>query len=401
MRVSPLQQFVERKDPQAFRELVEQYQGMVYGTCQRILGPSEADDAVQETFIKLARKAADIHSNPGAWLHACARSTALNALKARKLRHERQITLRRGDDRAGSATQSGDSVVDECLDELPDSDRDVIISYFFVRDSQQSIADRIGISQVAVKKRIDRILGQLREKLLRRGLAVPGLLSAFLHDASAQAEIPAGLSQRLAQLDPSQLIASAGSARWLAPSTTPVKSSLVSKGIVLATTLALVVSGAISWSNSVMPNRNVVNLRWDFDRPDQLRGLRLGTRTGEVSWPLPVLIICQVKYPSGEGEFVARWSSELSGEITFLNETKWKADYWHSVIFIFNDDRVDFWLDGERHMITKFPHERDAQVRLDMTNCRLDELRVRHVTQSELSEMRMVGPEGQLFPLFR
>jgi hypothetical protein len=35
-----LTRYVDSKDPEAFRELVQQYQDMVYGTCHRVLGNS-------------------------------------------------------------------------------------------------------------------------------------------------------------------------------------------------------------------------------------------------------------------------------------------------------------------------------------------------------------------------
>src|SRR5262245_16544961 len=120
-----LQRYVENRDPEAFRDLVHDYQDLVYGTCRRVLGKHPAlDDAVQETFIKLAKRAGGIRSNVGAWLHACARSTALDTLKADRPRRKQEIRLMREEPATATAPIRDDerdenhSLVDACLDEL-------------------------------------------------------------------------------------------------------------------------------------------------------------------------------------------------------------------------------------------------------------------------------------------
>jgi RNA polymerase sigma factor (sigma-70 family) len=189
---SSLQRYIDSKDPSSFQDLVREYHPMVHGICQRILGRGvEVEDAVQETFIKFAQKAGDIRANPSAWLHSCARTTALDLQRERRRRNSKEAPLMK--DERTTADAVGDkmdrsedtSIVDLCLDELSDSEREVVTAYFFVNKTQQEIADGLGVSQVAVKKRLDRALEILRHKCVRRGLVVPGLMAAFLSDLGA------------------------------------------------------------------------------------------------------------------------------------------------------------------------------------------------------------------------
>src|SRR4051812_18412933 len=87
-----LDRFAASGDGAAFEELVREYQGMVYNTCVSVLErPSaDVDDAVQETFLKLARSAGSIHGNVPAWLHACARTTALDCRRRQRVRSARE-----------------------------------------------------------------------------------------------------------------------------------------------------------------------------------------------------------------------------------------------------------------------------------------------------------------------
>lgn len=56
---------VARGDPAAVRECISRYAGRVRGVALRYLGPSDADDAVQEVFIELWRSAGRFDPSQG------------------------------------------------------------------------------------------------------------------------------------------------------------------------------------------------------------------------------------------------------------------------------------------------------------------------------------------------
>ncbi len=198
MRSDPstaLDRYIASKDAAAFDSLVEEHRRMVESTCVSVLGPSSSDldDAVQETFIKLARSATAIHGNVGAWLHRCARTTAIDRWRARWFLHFRDDALAE-EDRSCPAPDHASTeqlqIVRECLAELPDHPREVLQAYYFERRSQREIARELGISHVMVGKRLVTALDLLRGLCVRRGVgaaAIALLLGAGADGASAEA----------------------------------------------------------------------------------------------------------------------------------------------------------------------------------------------------------------------
>src|SRR5262245_34382022 len=90
-----LRRFVAKDDQAAFAALVGRHTNMVLGVCRRALShQQDAEDAVQATFLLLARKAKGVRWQPSVanWLYATARKVAHNARVAvrRRARRERR-----------------------------------------------------------------------------------------------------------------------------------------------------------------------------------------------------------------------------------------------------------------------------------------------------------------------
>lgn len=83
-----LERFVQSGDEDTFAALVRRYGPLVLGVCRRALRDSAAEDAFQETFLVLARKARSLHwpEAPGPWLYGVAWRTA-RKMKRREARH--------------------------------------------------------------------------------------------------------------------------------------------------------------------------------------------------------------------------------------------------------------------------------------------------------------------------
>jgi RNA polymerase sigma factor (sigma-70 family) len=197
-----LNEYATRDSEEAFRTLVERYVGMVYHTALRqARDPEAAEEVTQAVFIALAQKARRIPRQTllYGWLFRATRFAVLNWIRdetcRRRYEHEAmnmEISLQFNE--AESVWEQISPHLNDALERLPDTDREVVMRRFFGNKSHKEIAHVLGISEDTAKKRLSRALEKLRTFFSRRGVAVPaaallGALSVF----GAQAA-PGGLT---------------------------------------------------------------------------------------------------------------------------------------------------------------------------------------------------------------
>ncbi len=169
---SALNRFVGSADQQAFREILTTYQPMVFAVCRRVLGTSaDAEDATHETFIKLSRHASSIRGSLGSWLYTCALNVSRDARHAAisRRQREREFSGQANEPQEPAFDADEYALLNRCMAQLEDQDREVIALYYFLDLTQEQIAVRHGITQVAVKRRLDRAIRALRYTLVRNG----------------------------------------------------------------------------------------------------------------------------------------------------------------------------------------------------------------------------------------
>ena len=171
-----LDRYAKAGDPRAFEVLVHRYQAMVVHTCQRVMKSStDAEDAAQETFLKLARRAGEIRSNVAAWLHACALRTSIDLLRARGTQRRAEagvvdVDAQTSDD-VERTWREIKPLLDDAIAALDESDRDLIVSRFLVGRPQIEMAREAGVNPGTMHRRIDAALEKLRKELTKRGVA--------------------------------------------------------------------------------------------------------------------------------------------------------------------------------------------------------------------------------------
>lgn len=188
--VHAIRRYAREGDPRAFEVLVQRYQGMVLATCRRVMHcEADAEDAVQETFLKLARSAGQIRSNIGAWLHACALGTARDLLRTRgsRARREQAVTARGEPLTDESSWADVQALLDDALAQLHEDDRELIIARFLLGRAQIDMASAAGISPGSMHRRIDRALERLRGHLMSSGLTLGAVAVVMSLDRAAQA----------------------------------------------------------------------------------------------------------------------------------------------------------------------------------------------------------------------
>jgi RNA polymerase sigma-70 factor (ECF subfamily) len=175
----------QKKDYQAFEELVKRYEGKIYGHTLRLLGNREdAQDVLQETFLNVFKSLENFRgdSSFSTWIYRIATNNAL--MRLRKLSHaERELndelpppeSMKRQalashilDPKDAFLEKEMLRELDKAVERLPEKYRTI----FLLRDVEEFSTDRtanvLGISEAAVKSRLHRARLFIREALLKK-----------------------------------------------------------------------------------------------------------------------------------------------------------------------------------------------------------------------------------------
>ena len=149
-------------------ELFERYHEEVYGyLCGMLREAAWAEDLAQETFLRAlqARHRLPEVRNPRAWLYRVATNVALNALKRR--RRFAWLPWRASDDPRPApdvAEQvAGQSELEAALAGLPPAYRAPLLLYAQYGLSPAEVAEALGLSLAAARKRIYRATEMFRQ----------------------------------------------------------------------------------------------------------------------------------------------------------------------------------------------------------------------------------------------
>jgi RNA polymerase sigma-70 factor (ECF subfamily) len=170
-----LECFVTANDPDAFRVWIERHGPMVLAVCRRVLRDQhDVEDAFQETFLVLARRAGTIkhHESIGPWLHRVALRRARRARSAdskRRLRERNRI-----DSRPEYPIEPPDFTLIPLLREevscLPRNHRLPVMLHYLEGKTCQEVAAHLRCPVGTIKRRLWRARQTLRVRLSRRGL---------------------------------------------------------------------------------------------------------------------------------------------------------------------------------------------------------------------------------------
>jgi RNA polymerase sigma-70 factor (ECF subfamily) len=162
-------------DRAAMADLYRRTSGKLFGICLRLLGSeAEAEEALQETYVTVWRKAAMFDSAKASaitWLAVLARNKAIDRLRVRKPRPTAGL------DEAAEIADPGASALDllenaqeghrlaGCLDELEPRTGDMIRAAFLDGATYPDLAAREGVPLPTMKSWIRRGLIRLRSCL--------------------------------------------------------------------------------------------------------------------------------------------------------------------------------------------------------------------------------------------
>ena len=166
-------------DEAALAQLYDRYRAILFGLLMRILNNrEEAEDALQELFLQVWRRASDFDENRGrpfTWLVTMARSRGIDRLRALASRERVAVAGAREEAEAVSDAASDAflseqrGLVTNALAQLPDEQQRPLMLAYFEGLTQSEIAARLGAPLGTVKTRMRTGLMKLRELLAGKG----------------------------------------------------------------------------------------------------------------------------------------------------------------------------------------------------------------------------------------
>lgn len=170
----------QRGDAAAFGQLVRMHQRRVYACAARMLGDrSEAEDAVQETFLRAYRAIDrfDGRAELSTWLYRICVNVSLNAIRKRKRIDTSDIHDPRVPEAEAEPTQGNTNPahavenaqlyarLSRAMDELSPSLRSTVVLVLLEGVPQKDAAEALGCSEGTIAWRIHESRKKLREKL--------------------------------------------------------------------------------------------------------------------------------------------------------------------------------------------------------------------------------------------
>lgn len=177
-----LMRFVKAKDEKCFETLVSRHSNLVYQVCHTVLlNHADAEDAFQATFVVLVRKAKCLlHvKSLAAWLYKVSHRIAVRANQSKRKRNPSSLDF----DPAAEIDQfhniSKKEILSRVFDELaqlPSKYKDVLVECYLQGKSYREVADSSDSTETVIKGRVAQAKKTLRQRLLKRGIALSFVL---------------------------------------------------------------------------------------------------------------------------------------------------------------------------------------------------------------------------------
>jgi|SRR5947209_10486400 RNA polymerase sigma-70 factor (ECF subfamily) len=162
-------------DPQAPRLLIEQFQGVVFGLCFRMLGHrQDAEDVMQESFVRALRgfSGFESHRPLRPWLLGIAANRCRTAL-SRRARHPAVVeAIEERVDRRAGLTDPDDLAgeLERAIDRLRPEYREVFVLFHEQSLPYEEISLVVGRPVGTIKTWLHRARAELAQHLSRRGV---------------------------------------------------------------------------------------------------------------------------------------------------------------------------------------------------------------------------------------
>lgn len=168
-------------DGQQFQQIYEDFHGRIFRYLVRMVGEADAEDLTQDVFVKvgLALESFRGEAKLSTWVYRIATHTAIDRLRHASTRSAKGLPSEFSAEENGLEAIPGETIGGEqrvireemngCIrgivDTLPEGYRSVIILSELEELQDQEIAEILDVSLEAVKIRLHRARGKLRQKM--------------------------------------------------------------------------------------------------------------------------------------------------------------------------------------------------------------------------------------------
>ncbi|MEO6996085.1 MAG: sigma-70 family RNA polymerase sigma factor [Lacunisphaera sp.] len=289
-----LHRYVAQQDERAFAEIVRRHLDLVYAAALRRTGGRAhlAGEIAQIVFTDLARKAPTLSRHPAltGWLHRSTRYAAIDAVRreSRRENFTQSLTAVTSPDSADEDFIDWERlrpVIDEALDQLKESDREIMLLRFFKGLTFAEVGSSLNLSENAARMRAERSLDRLRVHLGRRGVTSTSSALGLLLANQVFAATPAGLAGAVTAVALTAAPAGAGLISFLIMNkiAAPVLSAILAAGLttlVWTSVVARVTAGELSGlrAENLRLGQAVVS-QWSEPTDSSRRFVVVGTKT--------------------------------------------------------------------------------------------------------------------------
>jgi RNA polymerase sigma factor (sigma-70 family) len=199
--------YLDGNDADALGELVRRHVDLVYSAALRQVGRDThfAEDVVQRVFTDFLRKATTLRSRAvlSGWFYTSTHYTAAKLVRSERRRKTREMAAYAMKEINSDPVPEIDwndfrPLLDHAMHELNDRDREMVLLRYFERLPLVEVGRRLGLSENATSKAVERSLGRLRACFAKRGITSTSTALALALTGNAIVAAPAGLASALA-----------------------------------------------------------------------------------------------------------------------------------------------------------------------------------------------------------
>ena len=162
-------------DETAFADVYARHASRVYSIAYRIVGPSEAEDLVQDIFLQAHRKLGSFRGESalGTWLFRLATNACVDALRSRQARMmDRMASLDEPDAYEPPAAPPISAVqaidLERAIQTLPPACRAAFVLHDVEGFGHQEVGDALGITEGTSKSQVHKARMRIRAYLARK-----------------------------------------------------------------------------------------------------------------------------------------------------------------------------------------------------------------------------------------